>query len=236
MSAEDKWKRLSGLVLLLPHGFEGMGPEHSSARLERWLTMAAEDNVQIAQPTTPAQHFHLLRRQALRRWRKPLVVLTPKSLLRHPLATSPIEELADGGFQRVIPDDLGDRTKKIGRVIICSGRLYYDLVKYREDQGRQDIAIVRMEQLYPMPKQELMSALQDVPDGVSVVWAQDEPENMGAWMYLRVRLGERIFGRWPLSVVARDESASPATGSASSHRLEQQELINKAFGVAYEPV
>jgi 2-oxoglutarate dehydrogenase E1 component len=236
MSAEDKWKRLSGLVLLLPHGFEGMGPEHSSARLERWLTMAAEDNIQVVQPTTPAQHFHLLRRQVMRRWRKPLVVLTPKSLLRHPMATSPLTELADGRFQRVIPDALENRTKKVGRVILCSGKLYYDLLKHREDHGREDVAIVRMEQLYPLPKQNLLAALDAYPDGISVVWAQDEPENMGAWMYLRVRLGERVFGRWPLSVVARDASASPATGSASSHRLEQQELLNKAFGVAYEPV
>jgi 2-oxoglutarate dehydrogenase E1 component len=236
MSAEDKWKRLSGLVLLLPHGFEGMGPEHSSARLERWLTMAAEDNIQIVQPTTPAQHFHLLRRQIMRRWRKPLVVLTPKSLLRHPLATSALTDLADGRFQRVIADPLERRTKKVGRIIVCSGKLYYDLIKHRDDQGREDVAIVRLEQLYPLPKKSLLAALDGYPDGVSVVWAQDEPENMGAWMYLRVRLGERVFGRWPLSVVARDESASPATGSASSHRLEQQELVNKAFGVAYEPV
>lgn len=236
MSAEDKWKRLSGLVLLLPHGFEGMGPEHSSARLERWLSLAAEDNVQIAQPTTPAQHFHLLRRQALRRWRKPLVVLTPKSLLRHPLATSSLSECAEGSFQNVLPDDVPNRTKKVGRVVLCSGKLYYDLLKHRQDTGREDVAIVRLEQLYPLPKKALLAALEPYPDGTSLVWAQEEPENMGAWTYLRVRLGERVFGRWPLSVVSRDESASPATGSASSHRMEQQELIQKAFGVAYEPV
>ena len=236
MSAEDKWKRLSGLVLLLPHGFEGMGPEHSSARLERWLTLAAEDNAQIVQPTTPAQHFHVLRRQALRKWRKPLVVMTPKSLLRHPLATSTLEDCANGCFHRVLPDDLAGRTKKVGRVILCSGKLYYDLVKHRQETGREDVAIVRLEQLYPLPKKSLLAALEAYPDGVSLVWAQEEPENMGAWTYLRVHLGERVFGRWPLSAVARDESASPATGSASSHRMEQQELIQKAFGVAYEPV
>lgn len=236
MSAEDKWKRLSGLTLLLPHGFEGMGPEHSSARIERWLTMAAEDNVQVVNPTTPAQHFHLLRRQVLRRWRKPLVVLSPKSLLRHPLATSALDHLANGRFHRVLPDQLTRRSKKVGRVILCSGKLYYDLAKYREDNGREDVAIVRLEQLYPLPKKSLLAALEPYPDGISAVWAQEEPENMGAWTYLRVRLGERVFGRWPLSVVARDESASPATGSASSHRMEQQELIHKAFGVAYEPV
>ncbi|MBM4363406.1 MAG: 2-oxoglutarate dehydrogenase E1 component, partial [Deltaproteobacteria bacterium] len=236
MSAEDKWKRLSGLVLLLPHGFEGMGPEHSSARLERWLQLVAEDNAQIVQPTTPAQHFHLLRRQAMRRWRKPLVVLTPKSLLRHPLATSPIDTLSTGGFRAVLPDELPNRTKKVGRVVLCSGKLYYDLAKHRQDTGREDVAIVRIEQLYPLPKEQLLAVLEEVPDGTSVVWAQEEPTNMGAWTFLRVRLGERIFGRWPLSLVARDESSSPATGSASAHRMEQQELIQKAFGVAYEPV
>jgi 2-oxoglutarate dehydrogenase E1 component len=236
MSAEDKWKRLSGLVLLLPHGFEGMGPEHSSARMERWLALAAEDNAQIVQPTTPAQHFHVLRRQALRKWRKPLIVFTPKSLLRHPLATSTLEECSGGRFHRVLPDEMAARTKKVGRVILCTGKLYYDLVKHRQETGREDVAIVRLEQLYPLPKKSLLAALEQYPDGLSLVWAQEEPENMGAWTYLRVRLGERLFGRWPLSVVARDESASPPTGSASSHRMEQQELIQKAFGVAYEPV
>ncbi|HVW27208.1 MAG TPA: 2-oxoglutarate dehydrogenase E1 component [Polyangiaceae bacterium] len=236
MSAEDKWKRLSGLVILLPHGFEGSGPEHSSARLERWLSLAAEDNAQIVQPTTPAQHFHLLRRQAMRRWRKPLIVFTPKSLLRHPLATSSIEEVANGRFHRVLPDELTARSKKVGRIILCSGKLYYELVKHRQDTGREDVAIVRLEQLYPLPKKSLLAALDSYPDGISLVWAQEEPENMGAWTYLRVRLGERVFGRWPLSVVAREESASPATGSMSSHRMEQQEIIQKAFGVAYEPV
>jgi 2-oxoglutarate dehydrogenase E1 component len=236
VSAEDKWKRLSGLVLLLPHGFEGMGPEHSSARLERWLALAAEDNTQVVQPTTPAQHFHLLRRQALRKWRKPLIVLTPKSLLRHPQATSTLDECAHGRFHRVLGDELPGRTKKVGRVILCTGKLYYDLVRHRQDAGREDVAIVRLEQLYPLPKKSLLAALDPYPDGVSLVWAQEEPENMGAWRFVRVTLGERVFGRWPLSVVARDESASPATGSASSHRMEQQELIQKAFGVAYEPV
>jgi len=236
MSAEDKWKRLSGIVMMLPHGFEGMGPEHSSARIERFLALCAEDNAQVVQPTTPAQHYHLLKRQALRKWRKPLIVFTPKSLLRHPLATSSLDELANGRFHRVLPDEMTNRTKKVGRIIICTGKLYYELVKHRQDTGREDVAIIRLEQLYPLPKKSLLAALEQYPDGVSAVWAQDEPANMGAWTYLRVRLGERVFGRWPLSVVSRDESASPATGSASSHRLEQQELIQKAFGVAYEPV
>jgi 2-oxoglutarate dehydrogenase E1 component len=213
-----------------------MGPEHSSARLERWLTLAAEDNAQVVQPTTPAQHFHLLRRQVLRRWRKPLIVMTPKSLLRHPAATSSLDECANDRFHRVLPDALTERSKRVGRIVLCSGKVYYDLVKHRHDTGRDDVAIIRLEQLYPLPKKSLLAALEPYPDGVSLVWTQEEPENMGAWTYLRVRLGERVFGRWPLSVASREESASPATGSASSHRMEQQELIQKAFGVAYEPV
>src|SRR4029077_452132 len=196
---EDKWDLPSGVVLLLPHGYEGQGPEHSSARLERFLQLAAEDNLQICQPSTAAQYFHLLRRQAMRRWRKPLVVFTPKSLLRHPLATSSLDECANGRFHRVLPDELATRSKKVGRVILCTGKLYYDLVKHRQDTGREDVAIVRLEQLYPLPKKSLLAALDSYPDGISLVWAQEEPENMGAWTYLRVRLGERVFGRWPLS-------------------------------------
>ncbi len=231
-SAEDKWKRLSGLVLLLPHGFEGMGPEHSSARMERFLMLASEDNMQLAQPTTPSQIFHLLRRQVLRRWRKPLVVFSPKSLLRHPQATNSLEELATGRFERVISDQLKDRSQPVSRIIICSGKVYYELNKHRADLGRDDVAILRMEQLYPLPKKALASALEPYAAGTPVVWVQDEPANMGAWMYFRMNMGERVFGRFPLSHVSRPISASPATGSASSHRIEQQELIDAAFGVA----
>src|SRR5690606_9181948 len=158
-SAEDKWKRLSGLVLLLPHGFEGMGPEHSSARMERFLMLASEDNMQLAQPTTPSQIFHLLRRQVLRRRRTPLVVFSPKSLLRHPQATNSLEELATGRFERVISDQLKDRSQPVSRIIICSGKVYYELNKHRADLGRDDVAILRMEQLYPLPKKALASAL-----------------------------------------------------------------------------
>jgi 2-oxoglutarate dehydrogenase E1 component len=232
VSAEDKWKRLSGVVLLLPHGFEGQGPEHSSARLERWLVLAAEENIQICQPSTPAQYFHLLRRQVLRRWRKPLIVLTPKSLLRHPKCVSTLDECASGNFMRVLPDALcrGDDKKSFSRVLMCSGKLYYELSQRREELGRDDVAILRIEQFYPLPDEHLRAALTSCPDGTAVVWVQDEPENMGAWRHLRARFGAHLFGRFPFSGVCRAESASPATGSHSSHKLEQQELMEKAFG------
>jgi 2-oxoglutarate dehydrogenase E1 component len=231
-SAEDKWNRLSGLVLLLPHGFEGMGPEHSSARMERFLMLASQDNMQIAQPTTPSQMFHLLRRQVIRKWRKPLVVFTPKSLLRHPKATSSLADVAQGRFQRVLADNANLDPKQVRRVLLCTGKVFYELEKHREDLGRKDVAIVRMEQLYPLPKKELAMALEPYAAGTQVVWVQDEPENMGAWTYIRMNLGERVFGRYPLSRASRNIASSPATGSASSHRIEQQELIDAALGVA----
>jgi 2-oxoglutarate dehydrogenase E1 component len=228
VSAEDKWKRLSGIVLLLPHGFEGQGPEHSSARMERFLMLAAEENIQIAQPSTPAQYFHLLRRQAVRRWRKPLIVFTPKSLLRHPKATSTLEECSVGPFKRVIGDDRVDPTE-VKRVLLCSGRIYYDLEKEREERKRTDVAIVRIEQFYPLPDEHVRAALEPFQKDTQVVWVQDEPENMGAWRHLRARFGFIMFDRFPFMGVARAESASPATGSPGSHKLEQQELMDKAF-------
>ena len=227
-SAEDKWRRFSGLVLLLPHGFEGMGPEHSSARLERFLALAAEDNIQVVQPTTPAQYFHCLRRQALRKWRKPLVVLTPKSLLRHPKAVSTLEEFTRGRFQRVIPDAAEMRTAK--RVLLCTGKVFYELAAYREGQERHDTAIVRMEQLYPLRAELIEAALASHPEGTPVCWVQEEPQNMGAWRYLRERFGDKLLDRYPLRLVGRPESASPATGSAGAHKLEQEQLIRRAFG------
>jgi 2-oxoglutarate dehydrogenase E1 component len=229
VSAEDKWKRLSGLVLLLPHGFEGQGPEHSSARLERFLMLAAEDNIQVAQVTTPGQYFHLLRRQVLRPWRKPLVVFTPKSLLRHPLATSPIDEVATDRFHRVLPDPEPLVGSAVQRVLLCTGKIYYELLAHRKELGRTDVAIVRLEQLYPFPKQELASLFEAYAPGTRIVWVQDEPENMGAWPFLRLRFGDRLLGRHPMSGACREESASPATGSAHSHKLEQQELLDRAF-------
>ncbi len=230
VSAEDKWRRLSGLTLLLPHGLEGAGPEHSSARLERFLMLAAEDNMQIAQPSTPAQYFHLLRRQVLRRWRKPLVVMTPKSLLRHAAAVSTLEELTTGTYQRVIPETTLENGAAVRRVLLCAGKVYYELAQKRTELARQDVAIVRVEQFYPFPYKQLRAALATYRDGTPVVWIQEEPENMGAWSFLRMQFGETLFERLPFSGIYRRASASPATGSASSHRLEQDELIAAAFG------
>jgi 2-oxoglutarate dehydrogenase E1 component len=226
-SAEDKWGHLSGIVLLLPHGNEGQGPEHSSARAERFLQLAAEDNIQVVVPTTPAQYFHVLRRQALRRWQKPLVVLTPKSLLRHARVVSSLDECAAGKFQRVVADH--EASGSVRRVLLTSGKLYYELDEVRRKQGIADVALVRLEQYYPLPRMELTAALTPYPAGTPVVWVQEEPVNMGAWCFLRERLGDQLFGRYPFSGVARPESASPATGSAASYQLEQRELHSRAF-------
>jgi 2-oxoglutarate dehydrogenase E1 component len=227
-SAEDKWRRLSGLVLLLPHGFEGMGPEHSSARLERFLLLAAEDNIQVVNLSTPAQYFHCLRRQVLRRWAKPLVMMTPKSLLRNPNCISTLEDLANGGFQRFLPDDNPAR-QSVRRVLMCSGKVYYDLAAERLAKNHDDVAIVRMEQFYPLADATLAEALKLYPDGTQVVWVQEEPENMGAWRHLLVRFGESLLGRWPFRGVCRHTAASPATGSFTRHKLEQAGLIEEAF-------
>ena len=227
-NAEDKWRRLSGVVMLLPHGFEGAGPEHSSARLERFLQLAAEDNIQVTYPTTPAQYFHLLRRQVVRRWRKPLVVMAPKSLLRHPRATSDLSELTQGQFRRILPDQRAN-PKQTERILMCSGKIYYELEKARDEQRAEGTAILRIEQLYPLPDPLLLGAFETYPPDTRVIWVQEEPQNMGAWSYLRARFGERLFQRFPFSVVSRPESASPATGSSASHLLEQQQLIADAF-------
>ncbi|MCG3180893.1 MAG: 2-oxoglutarate dehydrogenase E1 component [Phycisphaerae bacterium] len=230
-SAEDKWARLSGLTLLLPHGFEGQGPEHSSARLERFLLLAAEDNFQVAQPTTPAQFFHLLRRQVLRRWRKPLIVFTPKSLLRHPQVISPQADLAGGRFHRVLPDALTPaQSARVSRIVLCSGKVYYDLLQRRQEKGRDDAALVRIEQFYPFAEEELEAALAPYPAGIDAVWVQEEPENMGAWRFLGMKFGRSLLGRWPLSAVTRPISASPATGSKARHEMEQERLLAAALG------
>jgi 2-oxoglutarate dehydrogenase E1 component len=228
-SAEDKWRRLSALVLLLPHGYEGQGPEHSSARLERFLAMAAEDNIQVVYPSTPAQYFHLLRRQYLRNWRKPLVVMSPKSLLRHPEVTSTFDELAKGQFQRVLADELKRPGDQVKRILLCTGKIYYDLRKRRAELKREDVAIVRIEQLYPLRKELLEQALASSPAGTPVVWVQEEPENMGPWRYMRVNFGEKMFSRYPFSGIYREASASPATGAAMQHKKEQESLLTQAF-------
>jgi 2-oxoglutarate dehydrogenase E1 component len=227
-SAEEKWRRLSGLVLLLPHGFEGMGPEHSSARVERFLQLGARDNLQVVCPTTPAQYFHCLRRQALRKWRKPLVIMTPKSLLRHRDATSALTEFSQGRFETVIGEPRTNRNTK--RVLLCSGKIYYDLRRHGAERQRDDVAIVRLEQLYPTPTDALAAALRECPENTPVVWVQEEPRNMGAACFWSLQFGTRLFDRFPFTIVARPASASPATGSASRHREQQAALLIAAFG------
>ncbi|HUH01016.1 MAG TPA: 2-oxoglutarate dehydrogenase E1 component [Kofleriaceae bacterium] len=227
-ASEDKWHRLSGLVMLLPHGYEGQGPEHSSARMERFLQNAAEDCYQVCQPTTPAQMFHMLRRQVIRPWRKPLIVLTPKSLLRHPDAVSSIDELTHGRFRRVIGDPVAPPAEQVERVFLCSGKIYYDLVSERRDRNDSRTALVRIEQLYPWRPEELRVAIDGFPTLRELVWVQDEPLNMGAWTFLMPRL-TGLFGAERLRVVGRAESASPATGSHKAHAIEHEMLMREAF-------
>jgi 2-oxoglutarate dehydrogenase E1 component len=230
VSAEEKWNRLSGLVLLLPHGMEGQGPEHSSARLERFLTQATADNIQVVNLTTPAQLFHCLRRQVLRPWRKPLVVMTPKSLLRHPRVVSSLDDLAQGSFRRILPDAAIPAGSKVDRVLLCSGKIALELEERREKLARKDVAILRLEQLYPLSDEEIGRALAPYADGTPAVWVQEEPRNMGARRYLRLRFGNSLLGRFPLHEISRAAASSPASGSASSHKLEQEEILERAFG------
>ena len=227
-TAEEKWRRLSGITLLLPHGLEGQGPEHSSARLERFLELAVDDNIQIVQPTTPVQLFHCLRRQVLRRWRKPLIVMTPKSLLRHPRATSTLDECATGRFERVLPDTAQNRGA-ITRILFCSGKIFFELERERERLARNDVALLRLEQLYPLSQETLRASFSPYSDGTPVYWVQEEPENMGAWRFLKIQFGDVLLGRFPFHGVFRPASASPATGSHSSHKKEQEKLIAAAL-------
>ena len=228
-SAESKWGRASGLVMLLPHGYEGQGPEHSSARLERFLSLCAEDNIQVVHPTTPAQYFHLLRRQVKRDFRKPLIVMTPKSLLRSKAAVSSLGDFADGRFREVIEDQVAaDRAK---RVVLCSGKVYYDLIAKREEWNKaKDVAILRLEQLYPWPEEALKTALGRYQSAREWVWCQEESENMGAWSFVAPRLKKLVDDDF--QYVGRDASASPATGSHTIHDREQVELVEAAIGAA----
>ncbi|HVR85381.1 MAG TPA: 2-oxoglutarate dehydrogenase E1 component [Planctomycetota bacterium] len=223
-AAEDKWGVLSGLVLLLPHGFEGQGPEHSSARVERFLQLAAEDNIQVCQPSTASQYFHLLRRQALRRWRKPLVVLTPKSLLRNPGSHSPIAQLASGRFHPVLAE--GD-PEGCRRVLLCSGKLGHELLAERKRRRPEPTTVLFLEQFYPFPETELREELERRP-GADLVWVQEEPANMGGLSFVLPRLA-RLSGGRPVRTVKRSESASPATGSMKAHEIEQSALLSLAF-------
>ena len=224
-AGEAKWNLLSGVVMLLPHGYEGQGPEHSSARIERFIQLAAKHNIQIAQPSNAAQYFHLLRRQALRHWRKPLVVFTPKSMLRHPDASSPIEDFTHKNFLNVIPDaEVGEAD----RILICTGKIGHELQAERKKRKDTSTAIVFLEQLYPFPERELVAELDRHGQQGDIVWVQEEPANMGALFNMLTRL-RRIAGDRPVLSVKRSAGASPATGSAKAHEVEQKTLVTLAF-------
>ncbi|MFO8067670.1 MAG: 2-oxoglutarate dehydrogenase E1 component [Bacteroidales bacterium] len=222
-SGEEKWKINNGLVLFLPHGFEGQGPEHSSARIERFLNLCAKDNMQIANCTTPANLFHLLRRQMKCKYRKPLILFTPKSLLRHPLCVSNLNELAEGEFQHII-DDKNSQPENTERVLLCSGKIYYDLLNEKKEKSLNNTAIIRLEQLYPIPEKSLAKIRSKYHKAKQWLWVQEEPQNMGAWQFLRENLKD-----YNLSVIARPPSASPASGSSQFHKLQQRKIVEKAF-------
>jgi 2-oxoglutarate dehydrogenase E1 component len=226
-SSETKWDRASGLVLLLPHGYEGQGAEHSSARIERYLQACADDNIQVAYPSTPAQFFHLLRRQVKQPFRRPLVVFTPKSLLRLPACRSDLAEFAAGHFREVLPDKA--EPAKVRTLLVCSGKIYYELLEKRDQDGREDVAIVRIEQFYPLREDLLRQALKPFARAKKFAWVQEEPANMGAWSFLRPHLAEAM-GREPL-YVGRDAAAAPAVGSHRLHKEEQERIITEAFGL-----
>ncbi|MBY0454599.1 MAG: 2-oxoglutarate dehydrogenase E1 component [Burkholderiaceae bacterium] len=228
-SGEVKWGRANGLTLMLPHGYEGQGPEHSSARLERFMQLAADTNMQIVQPTTASQIFHVLRRQIVRDLRKPLIIFTPKSLLRNKDATSPLSEFTKGSFQTVIPESKELKGDKVKRVIACSGKVYYDLVKKREEKGLDDVAILRVEQLYPFPHKAFSAELKKYPNATDIVWCQDEPQNQGAWFFVQHYIHENMQEGQKLGYSGRAASASPAVGYSHLHQEQQKSLVEGAF-------
>jgi 2-oxoglutarate dehydrogenase E1 component len=228
-AGEVKWGRICDLVLYLPHGYEGQGPEHSSARPERYLQLCAQHNMQVVVPTTPAQVFHMLRRQMLRLWRKPLIVMTPKSLLRHKEAVSPLTELADGQFRNVIGEVDALDAKKVKRVLVCSGKVYYELLAYRREHKRDDVAVIRLEQQYPFPHDDYKAAVATYPGAREVVWVQEEPQNQGAWYRLNFYLRSDLDARKSLYYAGRPVSASPAVGYTAKHNAEQRQLVEDAF-------
>jgi len=229
-SGEVKWGRVNGLVLMLPHGYEGQGPEHSSARLERFMQLCADTNMQVVQPTTASQIFHVLRRQMIRNLRKPLIIMTPKSLLRAKDAASPLSEFTKGSFQTVIPESKALDAKKVKRVVACSGKVYYDLVKKREEKGADDVAILRVEQLYPFPHKVFAAELKKYPNATDVVWCQDEPQNQGAWFFVQHYIHENMLDGQKLGYSGRAASASPAVGYSHLHQEQQKALVEGAFG------
>jgi 2-oxoglutarate dehydrogenase E1 component len=229
-SGEVKWGRANGLVMMLPHGYEGQGPEHSSARLERFMQLCADTNMQVIQPTTASQIFHVLRRQMIRQFRKPLILFTPKSLLRNKEAASPLSEFTKGGFHTVIGErDESIDAKKVSRLMICSGKVYYDLVKARAEKKIEDVAIIRLEQLYPFPHKALLAELKKFTKLEEIVWCQDEPQNQGAWFFVQHNILEGMSDGMKLAYAGRPASASPACGYAHLHQEQQKSLLNTAF-------
>jgi len=232
-SCEEKWGRFCGLAMFLPHGYDGQGPEHSSARLERYLQLCAEDNMQVVYPTTPAQMFHLLRRQMLRLFRKPLIVMSPKSLLRHKLSNSSLADITDGGFQNVI-DEIDEIDRQgVRRILVCSGKVYFDLLEARREHGIDSVCIIRLEQLYPFPREELIEKINAYPNAQELIWVQEEPRNQGAWSTLlsKRHLGGCFPDERAMYCVARPYSASPAVGYVSLHLEQQQQIVEEALGI-----
>ena len=228
-SGEAKWGRVCGLVMMLPHGYEGQGPEHSSARLERYLQLCANYNIQVCVPSTPAQMFHVLRRQMIRPLRKPLIIMSPKSMLRHKESVSSLEDLANGHFYPVIPETESLDSKKVRRIIACSGKIYYELMAYRREQQITDMAIIRLEQLYPFPHEEFQAEIDRFSNAKSVIWCQEEPGNQGAWHRIQHYLRRHMRPDQMLGYALRESSASPAVGYTARHKFTQNELIVAAF-------
>ena len=228
-SGEVKWGRVNGITLMLPHGYEGQGPEHSSARLERFMQLSADTNMQVVQPTTASQIFHILRRQMVRNLRKPLIIMTPKSLLRAKDAASPLSEFTKGSFQTVIPEHKDLRADKVKRIITCSGKVYYDLARKREERGLEDVAVIRIEQLYPFPHKAFASELKKYPNATDIVWCQDEPQNQGAWFFVQHYIHENMLDGQKLGYSGRSASASPAAGYSHLHQEQQKALVDGAF-------
>jgi 2-oxoglutarate dehydrogenase E1 component len=229
-SGEVKWGRVNGITLMLPHGYEGQGPEHSSARVERFMQLAADTNMQLVQPTSASQIFHVLRRQMVRNLRKPLIIFTPKSLLRNKDAASPLSEFTKGGFQTLIPEVKDVKADKVKRVVVCSGKVYYDLAKKREEAGHDDTVLLRLEQLYPFPHKVFAAELKKYPNATEVLWCQDEPQNQGAWFFVQHYLFENMVSGQKLGYSGRAASASPAVGYSHLHQEQQKALVDGAFG------
>jgi len=234
VAGEQKWNRLCGLTMLLPHGFEGQGAEHSSARLERYLQLCAQNNIQVCVPSTPAQMFHMLRRQMIRKYRKPLIVMTPKSLLRHKLAVNTLDDICTGYFQSVIDEIDMVVADEVNRIVMCSGKVFYDLIIQRRESAIKNVVIIRIEELYPFPSENLNVALEKYKNAEQLVWCQEEPKNQGAWDYFEPRFAAKLDHPCLVEYIGREPSAAPAVGSAKTHAQQQKKLVYEALNLAAE--